>query len=125
MEKVERVRRLHLESLSLWLLPFLALRLLLPAGFMPVASAEGLNLAFCVGGFAVDSDASKAPQSRDHADPCPFGVNASAASATVALSLPDAPVTLDTSGVHGPLTPLASAERHAHAPRAPPRSARA
>ena len=44
------MRRRHLKLLSLWILPLLVARMLIPAGFMLSVNAAGLSLMFCPSG---------------------------------------------------------------------------
>jgi len=86
-----RHRRLQRHVLAL-ALPWLVLRLLLPAGFMPVVAdgraaldlctAQGLQLAQPVGGpGSPDHPGGEAPGTRGHDAPCAFAASATAAPA--------------------------------------------
>lgn len=95
------MRRHHLKLLSLWILPLLVLRALIPTGFMLSAHAGQLQLMFCPSGVVQPLTSSEAMQHHAHADhhqgmhhgdgadqsspshdddnaPCPFSLVASA-----------------------------------------------
>ena len=94
------MRRRSLKLLSLWILPLLLLRALIPTGFMLSVDAGSLQLTFCP---AVTQPAKQAPEhlmhhaGMHHADaagdestshnddnaPCPFSLVASAAPSDV------------------------------------------
>lgn len=95
------MRRHHLKLLSLWILPLLLARALIPTGFMLSVDAGSLRLMFCPAG--VVQQQSKRLESTHHAGmhhadtvaddsashyddnaPCPFSLVASAALADVA-----------------------------------------
>jgi len=90
------MRRRHLNLLSLWILPLLLARALIPSGFMLSAHAGGLQLMFCPAGVVqplrsqsqhaghhegmhhgTDGDETSTSHSNDNA-PCPFSLVASA-----------------------------------------------
>ncbi|WP_116812624.1 hypothetical protein [Steroidobacter cummioxidans] len=95
------MRRHHLNLLSLWILPLLVLRALIPTGFMLSAHAGELQLMFCPSGVVQPLGSSKMVQQHAHAEhhqgmhhdgadqsspshdidnaPCPFSLVASAA----------------------------------------------
>ena len=94
------MRRRHLKLLSLWILPLLLLRALIPTGFMLSVDAGNLQLTFCP---AVTQPAKQLPEhmahhaGMHHTDaagdesashdednaPCPFSLVASAAASDV------------------------------------------
>lgn len=100
------MRRRHLKLLSLWILPLLLARALIPTGFMLSVDAGSLQLVFCPAGVvqplreqlsnqqpehsshhagmhhADAADAEAASHSNDNA-PCPFSLVASAAPSEV------------------------------------------
>jgi hypothetical protein len=90
------MRRRHLNLLSLWILPLLLARALIPTGFMLAVDAGSLQLTFCPAvveppsshqhsahhhaGAANDEAAShNDPAANEHDAPCPFSLVASAA----------------------------------------------
>lgn len=104
------MNRRFFKSLTLWILPLLVARALIPAGFMLSAGADGLDLMFCSGsmqmpaalqhpagdhsehaGHAGHHDAAQhAGHGSSHSDggtqdnaPCPFSLAASAVSVDV------------------------------------------
>jgi hypothetical protein len=90
------MRRRHLKLLSLWILPLLLARALIPTGFMLTVDAGSLQLTFCPAGVvrlqskqlehsahagmhhADAADQESASHNDDNA-PCPFSLVASAA----------------------------------------------
>ena len=74
------LRRFNPAFLMLLMLAALALRIAVPAGFMPVADAEGIRVEICTGagkGFIeLDPGNSRGEPQRD---PCPYGLAAAAA----------------------------------------------
>jgi hypothetical protein len=90
---VSRMRRRRTEIWMTWALPLIVLRLLLPAGVMPTASAFGPTLSIC----SASNLGRSSPQSPDaprqggsHDDMvCPFAAAATAAPAnTTSVMLP-------------------------------------
>ncbi len=93
------MRRHHLKLLSLWILPLLLARALIPSGFMLSAAAGGLQLMFCPAGVVQPlasqqqhaghegmhhgvADEASPSHNNDNA-PCPFSLVAAATSAQV------------------------------------------
>jgi hypothetical protein len=95
------MRRHHLKLLSLWIVPLLVLRALIPTGFMLSVHAGQLQLMFCPSGVVQPLVSSKTMQQHAHAEhhqgmhhadgadhsspshdddnaPCPFSLVASA-----------------------------------------------
>jgi hypothetical protein len=95
------MRRHYLKLLSLWIIPLLVARALIPTGFMLSVDAGQLQLMFCPSGVVQPVAASKAVQQQAHAEhhqgmhhgdqadqsspshdddnaPCPFSLVASA-----------------------------------------------
>lgn len=95
------MRRHYLKLLSLWILPLLVARALIPTGFMLSVNAGQLQLTFCPAGVVQPIDAPKSMQQHAHAEhhmgmhhggeadqaapahdednaPCPFSLVASA-----------------------------------------------
>lgn len=62
------MRRHHLKLLSLWILPLLALRALIPTGFMLSVDAGQLQLMFCPSGVVQPLGAPKAIKQQAHAE---------------------------------------------------------
>ena len=122
-----RTRR-NREWVCLLLLPALAFRLLVPAGFMPaVGDGLAVTMQMCHGDarssivvrLTTDDDAPAAPQA-SHESPCVF-----AASATVAPPTVDAPPQLSSATpAAAPLperpAPASRPLHHPQSPRAPP-----
>lgn len=101
------MRRHYLKLLSLWILPLLVARALIPAGFMMSVDAGQLQLMFCPAGVVQPLFSSKATQQQAHAEhqhhqgmhhggadqaspshdddnaPCPFSLVASATSCDI------------------------------------------
>jgi hypothetical protein len=99
------MRRHHLKLLSLWILPLLVARALIPAGFMMSVDAGQLQLMFCPSGVVQPLFSPKAAQQQAHAEhqhhqgmhhggadqashdddnaPCPFSLVASATSCDI------------------------------------------
>jgi hypothetical protein len=96
------MRRRHLNLLSLWILPLLLARALIPAGFMLSVDAGGLQLIFCPAGVVqpfgsqpqehavhhegmnhADAAQDSAPSHDDDNAPCPFSLVASTVSCEV------------------------------------------
>jgi hypothetical protein len=91
---------------ALLALPALLLRALIPVGFMPVATADGLSIEFCPDAGPLPAAASAAadphahhhhhteggadPSSASHHAPCPFAASATLAAAPEAASVPAA-----------------------------------
>lgn len=96
------MRRHYLKLLSLWILPLLVARALIPTGFMLSVDAGRLQLMFCPSGVVQPLDSPQATQQHAHAEhhagmhhggeaeqsspahdidnaPCPFSLVASAA----------------------------------------------
>jgi hypothetical protein len=86
---------------ALLALPALLLRALIPVGFMPVATADGLSIEFCPDAGPLPAAASGAadphahhhhhqggpdPSSASHHAPCPFAASATLAAAPEAAS---------------------------------------
>lgn len=69
------LRRLNPVYLFLLLAAALALRIAVPAGFMPVADDDGLRVEICTGGIptAITLDPGKSDRDPPR-DPCPYGV---------------------------------------------------
>ena len=111
------MNRRFCKSLSLWIVPLLLLRALIPAGFMLAADANGLSLAFCpastsqstaahsavqgegYAGHHVDHDNDLHPadhaSSSEHDAPCPFSLAAIAAAGDVPYFLSAAAIPAD------------------------------
>ncbi|MFM5952977.1 MAG: DUF2946 family protein [Novosphingobium sp.] len=89
------LRRLNPALLLALLVAALALRMVVPSGFMPVADAHGLRMAICSGSgpaFVELDPGHKAPASPEVRDPCPYGLAAHAAlDLPPSLALPAAP----------------------------------
>jgi hypothetical protein len=90
------MRRRHLKLLSLWIVPLLVLRALIPSGFMLSAGEGGLELTFCPAIQVADAHALHAGHhdaahhhsghsgaGDDDNAPCPFGLTASATTCDV------------------------------------------
>jgi hypothetical protein len=90
---------------ALLALPALLLRALIPVGFMPVATADGLSIEFCpdagplpaAAGAAADPHAhhhhhqgGPDPSSASHHAPCPFAASATLAAAPEGACVPAA-----------------------------------
>jgi hypothetical protein len=123
---------------ALLALPALALRALIPAGFMPVAGAQGLGIEFCPDaaalppGLARPADAfahhhhhhsagGSEPSSAIHHAPCLFAASATLAAAPDAASVPGQPaVGRGLSGHALSARPFVPSIIRAQSPRAPP-----
>ena len=94
-----------------WLLVFLglalALRALVPAGFMPVADSEGLRVEICSGSgpMVIEIDPGRR-DSQPPRDPCPYGLAMGAA-----LDVPPLPVLADAPAYAEPVWPGLSPAR--------------
>lgn len=87
------LRRLHPAFAVLLLAATLALRIATPAGYMPVADAQGLRVAICSGSAAgfVEIDPGL-PGKQGPRDPCPYGLAMGGAlDVPPGLALPAAP----------------------------------
>lgn len=110
------MNRRRCKSLSLWIVPLLLLRALIPAGFMLAPDADGLSLVFCSPGTprsaadaAVQSEGHAGhhvghdhdPHPGDHASanqhnaPCPFSLAATAAAGDVPYFVSTAAIPVD------------------------------
>ncbi|HOB12972.1 MAG TPA: hypothetical protein PK680_01685 [Novosphingobium sp.] len=85
------LRRLNPVFVLLLLAATLGLRIMTPAGFMPVADENGIRVQICSGaGMSyVEIDPGKPDQDQPR-DPCPYGLAMAAA-----LDVPQAPVLAD------------------------------
>ena len=117
------------------LFPALALRLLVPAGFMPSAGdGVGLTMQMCHGDaqsaaamrLLRDQPAFPAPDDRDaasHDAPCVFAASAGAAPVPLLPALPDAAATPDALPLPALVTPIPRVTHRIQSARAPPLSA--
>lgn len=82
------LRRLDPRLLLLLMAAALALRIAVPAGFMPVADGHGLRVEICTGSGpqTVEIDPGTTPERDQPRDPCPYGL-----AAGQALTLPPPP----------------------------------
>lgn len=107
------------KSLSLWIVPLLVLRALIPAGFMLAADASGLSLVFCSVSTPQSVAADAGDQHQGHADhhaghhdpaqehsgdhasagqhnaPCPFSLAAVAAAGAISYFVSIAAMPVD------------------------------
>jgi hypothetical protein len=116
------------EWVVLLLLPALAWRLLVPAGFMPAAGDGGtLTMQMCHG----DAQSSivirlagrgETPGDRaaPHDSPCAFAASAAVAPPSFAPAALDSVEPVDSASPPRPATPVGRALHHPHSPRAPP-----
>lgn len=93
------MNRRFFKSLSLWIVPLLIARAMIPAGFMLSAGADGLELMFCSGSMQMPAAMQSAGEHSEHAAhhhgnhqsgggnhdnaPCPFSLAAFAVSVDV------------------------------------------
>lgn len=120
------MRRSRRHLLIALLLPLLALRALLPAGFMPTADADGLRLVMCSDGLvpATNDHDEGAPGLAWDAGDCPFALSALLAPAVEPASGSLIPflMFLDAAPAATTLPPATGPPRQTTA-RGPPRSA--
>lgn len=125
-----RMNRRFAKLLTLWIVPLLLARALIPAGFMLAADANGLSLVFCSGSMSL-APAAQDPHAghaghiahAEHHDPhsghessgmqhesgpCPFSLAASAALADITSST-DVAFVVATTVVAVPSSPAVSA----------------
>jgi hypothetical protein len=112
-------------------LPLLLLRVLVPAGFMPVAGPGGLSVGLCPGEAAMAAGShprhvsdgvrhgGPAPAG-EHRVPCLFAASAAAAFAPAAVSLPVADLRPIAPAAATPATRSEPSIYRAQSPRAPP-----
>lgn len=108
-----------------WLVVALALRSLVPVGYMPVASADGgLAVVLCTAGglrsVVLDAPRDPGPDQHEVGPLCPFA-------GVLHLGVPQAPIDatrvarlVDDGRVAPTLAAIVLAVRQAHRPRAPP-----
>jgi len=117
--------RRRFENLTAWLLPFLLLRMLLPAGIMPVAGAQGVDFSICRGVVALDRsfvDEDTVPATSDaHGDQsCPFGLVVAGAAGDSAGSASLLRFVQSAGPDYALPDPVVAPAHRAHPPRAPP-----
>jgi hypothetical protein len=119
-----RHRRLQRRVLAL-AVPWLALRLLLPAGFMPIVADGHVALDLCTPQglqFAVPgTDHDGSPGARGHVAPCAFAACALAAPPPAACGGPVAALAADATHFATPQGIIQPSILRAQSPRAPPR----
>ncbi len=90
------LRRLDPRLLLLLMAAALALRVAVPAGFMPVADEQGLRVEICTGSGPLTVEIDPGSKDRqEQRDPCPYGLAAGPALLLPPLpALPAAPLAL-------------------------------
>lgn len=117
-------RSLPLHNVGLLLLTLaLVMRALLPQGFMPVASAEGLRMEMC-GGTApvtIELDREAQPQNSQKSAPCPYAIGTAGIDLPPGIVIPAPPPLITPPPAPQPEAARLTAERALRPPaRGPP-----